>query len=550
MPPIRLAAVRDRVGHFVNRAATELIADRQPSEPGLGLRRILEEQAVALGDAPFASLPDGSLSFRGVNLLANRAANVLSSRGVRPGDVVPVLSGNRLAVLAVWFGCAKLGAVFCPINALLTGDQLLRVLDQAGGRVIVCEASRQDEIATQAASLPRMDSLLVTGTNGPESFDSLLEAASELTPLPLDSDPGAPCKLMFTSGTTGWPKGVIWSRTCETTWARAYGDELIPIDRGESIYTALPLFHVTAQGTVQAALWRGGQVTVDSGFDPFMFWDRVRAANAVAFTYVGTILSTLVRRPPRPDDGDNPVRLIVGAAAPKDRWAEIESRFGARIVETWGQTETASCWMRPERLPQRPGSVGVPSPNMEVRLVRPSGSEAGPGRVGELWIRPRAPHIIFEGYFREGPLQLEDGWYPTGDLLREGAGGEFEFVGRLREAIRRRGEMIPAGVVEEAALAHPDVLEAAAVAVPDEVAVEEEIKLCIVTREGAPIDPAQLLSFLRVRLPRFMVPRYIEIRSQLPKTPSTRIRRLELSLQGTDAAWDAKGRRPASNSRP
>lgn len=526
------------------------------------LRGIIEDRAAALGSLPFLVMPDGQLSYADTDELANRTANALAGLGVAPGDIVMARCGNATPMVATWFGCNKLGAVFMPVNPLLTGEPLRRVMAHAGAKVAVCDRQLLAELAEIRAGLPALRTILVareTGhapgvrvskaglrPDGTYSFDALVEAASSSLPPPFDEDPGAPTKLSYTSGTTGTPKGVLWSRACEATWARCYGEELITIAPGESTYCCLPLSHITCQATVLATLWWGGRITVDDGFDPFGFWNRVRRAEASVFTYVGTLLSVLGRRPERPGDADNPVWRVLGSAAPIELWRDIERRFGLEIAETWGQTETASCWTWPASMPQRPGTVGRPASRFESRIVGPDGVELSPGLSGELWIRPHEPHVMFEGYLSPAGVTreswTEDGWYRTGDVLVRHEDGELSFVGRQREAIRRRGEMIPAGEVEEAALRHPAVAEAAAVGVVADDGVEDEIKLCVVPESGETLNPAELHAYLCERLPRFMQPRYVEVRPELPKTPTTRVQRYRLTDEGVAKAWDAHPR--------
>ncbi|MFN2452390.1 MAG: AMP-binding protein [Candidatus Dormibacteria bacterium] len=520
------------------------------------LRAVLELQARRHAHRPLIALPDGELTYAEADGLADRMAQLLLGLGVQPGDLVAALAPNTVALLATWFGCAKLGAVWMPVNALLVGAPLREVLAHAGTEVAVCDVRLLAELDAVRAGLPRLRHVLVAGPAARVpawalSLERLLEDASTASPPPLDeSDPGAAAKLMYTSGTTGEPKGVVWSRNCEAVWARNYGDELFLTAPGETAYTCLPLFHVTCQGTVLASLWRGGRVVVDASFDPLRFWRRIRESDAVLFTFVGSILAVLARRPERPGDNDNPVRRILGAAAPAERWRDVERRFGVEILETYGQTETASCWMFPRDLPSEPGRVGTPSVRWEARLLTAEGEPAAVGEPGELWMRPLAPHVIFSGYLDETgtvcSAQDEEGWYRTGDLLVRHPEGDYSFSGRLREAIRRRGEMIPAATVELAALGHSAVVEAAAVGVPAPHGVEEEIKLCVVARTGRTLDPAELHAHLRGRLPAFMTPRYIAVLHALPKTPTTRVRKVALSAAGTAGAWDARAGRGGS----
>jgi len=529
------------------------------------VRALLERQAARLGSRPFVTMDGETWTYAEVDEAANRVANLLLARGHRPGDVVAALAGNGFALLATWWGCAKAGLVSLPVNALLRGAPLAAVLADAEVATVVCEAGLAGALSTVAASLPRLRRVLVATPPGSpgdagalaarselvvEAFEDAFETAGTAVPPALDDDPGAPTKLLYTSGTTGEPKGVQWSRACEATHAVAYGDELLPIAEGEALYCCLPLAHITCQGTTLAALRRGGRVTIDRRFDPFGFWPRVRDAEAVAFTYVGTLLSVLAQRQPHPAEAGSALRWILGSAAPADRWRGLEERFGVHIIETWGQTETASCWTAPAFLPQHPGTVGRPSPRFEARLVATAERAAGGGpeaEVGELWIRPKRPHVLFDGYRSRGRLVAEgwseDGWYRTGDLFRWTDEGDLAFVVRVRESVRRRGELIATAEIERVALGLPGVAEAAAVGVPADDGVEEELLLAVVAAPGADLDPGELWAALRTRLPKFMVPRYVAVRAVLPKTPTTRVRKHLVAAAGTAQAFDARSGR-------
>ncbi len=508
----------------------------------------MESQVGRYGERAAIAIAGQTLTYSEIDELGNRAANVLLDRGLTAGDVVGAMDGNGVPMLATWLGCAKAGLVFLPVNPLLSHDPLRAVLTNSGVTAVVVADGLVPILDDARDGIAGLVTVLTAGTSGPDSFNSVLEQASSQRPDELVDDPSAPAKLMYTSGTTGVPKGVLWSRGCEATHGMAYGDELVPIDPGEGVYCCLPLSHVTCQGTTLATWWRGGCITIDNGFDAFGFWRRVREADAKVFTFVGTILSVLGRRRPHPDDADNPVRRILGAAAPADLWHSIEDRFDLSIVDVWGQTETASCWTNPVSLPQSPGTVGRPTERFEAMLVDPAGDDREPvaeETPGELWIRPTRPQVMFEGYLAaDGTIDrsafTDDGWYRTGDLMTQTADGDYRFAGRIREAIRRRGEMISAGPIEAAARGHDAVAEAAAVGVPDEHGVEEEIKLCVVVHDDTDVDPADLHAHLRTRLPRFMVPRYIDLRTKLPKTPSTRVRKFALVAEGTEGTWDAR----------
>ena len=496
-------------------------------------------------------LPDATLTYGEVDRLANAIANVLLQRGVREGSVVMALCHNSAALVGTWFACMKIGAVFAPLNAWLSGDPLTHVMFQARGEVLVCDGPLAGVGHASSRDLPALRTMLVAGAmqqSGFASFDDAVAAASTDAPPTPDADPAAPARLMFTSGTTGESKGVLWSRNAEALHAVCYGDELVQTAPGETVYTCLPLFHVTAQGTLLGTLLRGGRTVVDHRFDPLRFWARTRAVDAVFFPYVGTIISTLLSRPARRRDSDNPVRRAMGSATPAGLWEAFERRFDVVLEDVWGQTETASCWTHAGAAGPVPGSVGVPCDRFDARVVGAGGIEAPLGEPGELWIRPYEPHVIFDGYTHTGtgtalPDVGADGWYRTGDLLARGIDGALSFHGRLRETIRRRGETIAPVEIEAVVARHPAIRECAAIGVPADDGVEDEILLCVVLNQPHAVTPDSLHARLMGDLPRFMVPRFIRIEADLPRTATTRISRGALRASGRAGAWDARAGR-------
>ena len=311
------------------------------------LRDRIEDVVADYRDEECLILPDAALTYGEVDRLADATANALLDRGVREGSVVMTLCDNGAAIVATWFACLKIGAVFAPLNASLSGDPLAHVMASAAGSVLVCDHALAGAARAASRELTGLRRVLVAGGTPPygwESFERAVEtAATQRPPRPV-SKPDAPARLMFTSGTTGESKGVLWSRTAETLHAIHYGDELVRTAPGETVYTCLPLFHVTAQGTLLGTMLRGGRVAVDRRFEPLRFWSRTRAVDAVFFPYVGTIISTLMSRAPRRGDAENPVRRAMGSATPAGLWRAFEERFQLTLEDVWGQTETASCW--------------------------------------------------------------------------------------------------------------------------------------------------------------------------------------------------------------
>lgn len=439
--------------------------------------------------------------------LAHWAAADLRRRGVRPGERVATLIDNSLASLAAWFGSALAGAEYVPVNTRLRGGTLEYILADSAPRVVIADTAHRNAIdaATTSPSSLLLDS---------HSWLAGLGGAAE----PSGLADGGGC-MIYTSGTTGRPKGVQWLSKTQALHARSYARELVPLAPGEHSYSCLPLFHVTCMGVTMATLIQGATVHIDPRFSASTFWSRLSETQAVFFPYVGTILSLLLKdkRAPPP----HRVRFAMGAAAPVDVFARFEQRFGVKLLETWGQTETGSIWLaNHDRVP---GSIGRSCPRADFRLAPIEGM----GLSGELQVRPHDPVSMMRGYHGDAAATAGawvDGWYSTRDLVTEDARGNFFFVGRLADCLRRRGENVSAYEVEQAVLEHPDLVEAAVVGVDAELG-EQDIALYYVERKPGRIAPQALEAWCREHLGDFMVPRYFCAVTEVPKTETQRVQK-------------------------
>lgn len=443
--------------------------------------------------------------------LALRASTDLDRRGVGPGDIVASLLPNRVEFVALWWACAHRGARFHPVNTGLRGDTLAYILTAAEPAVVVAA----DDLATVVRdAVPTSVRVEPAG----RWWDRLPEPSRAVA-----APAGTGGQVIFTSGTTGRPKGVVWPAATQRGHAVAYADELIVLAADEATYACLPLFHVTAQGTTMATLTHGGTIHLDRAFPVRTFWQRLAETGAVAFPFVGSILSVLLK-----DDRPAPphrTRVALGAAAPAAAWAQLADRYGVALVETYGQTEMGGTWLH--NLDGRPGAVGEPCARIQARLVPVDGAPDG---AGELQVRP-----VVEGCFMSGYLDPEhtaaaftvDGWYRTRDLLAQRPDGYYRFIGRTSDAIRRRGENVSAWEVEQAFAAHPGIGEVAAIGVPSEVG-EEDVALYYVTRAGATVTVTELRRWATERLGAFMRPRHYVAVAALPKTQTQRVQKAAL----------------------
>lgn len=454
---------------------------------------------VVFGDV-FTSTPE-------LISLARHAAADLLRRGIRPGDRVASMIDNSLCSLVAWFGSALADAEYVPINTRLRGGTLAYILTDSAPRFVVAGLAYQAAIDACGTLKPRVVLDSVT-------WFADIETATEMGAMAERSG----C-MIYTSGTTGRPKGVQWLSETQALHAVSYARELVPLAQGEHSYSCLPLFHVTCMGVTMATLIQGATVHIDPRFSVSSFWQRLSETKAVFFPYVGTILSLLLkdeRPPPR-----HRVRFAMGAAAPIDVYARFEQRFGVKLLETWGQTETGSIWLaNHDRVP---GSIGRSCPRADFRLAPLEGM----GVAGELQVRPHDCASMMSGYHGEANATAgawADGWYRTRDLVTADAQGNFFFVGRLADCLRRRGENVSAYEVEQAVLNHPDLIEVAVVGVDAELG-EQDIALYYVERCPGRVASPMLEAWCRERLGDFMVPRYYCAVTEFPKTETQRVQK-------------------------
>jgi crotonobetaine/carnitine-CoA ligase len=314
-------------------------------------------------------------------------------------------------------------------------------------------------------------------------------------------------------------------------------------------YCFHPMFHMTRFGSVYTALVAGCPVVLDRRFDPAAFLDRARRYGATATIGHGPMLEAIYRQPERPDDADNPLRTILTAPLPAKIAGDFERRFGVRAIDTWGMTEVTCVTMRPYHEPLRPGCCGRPRDDLlEVAIVDPETDEVLPaGQVGEITVRPREPWVVMQGYLGRPDLTLA-AWrnfrFHSGDFGYLTPDGYLYFAERSGDRIRRRAENVSAYDIESAASAHPRVQDCAAVGVASSFESDDDIKLCVVPVPGpvldeGGLDEADLIRHLARELPHYMVPRYIEMLPELPRTPTGKIQRQALRASGAGpGVWD------------
>lgn len=516
---------------------------RVPAREDCVLRYVLEKRADLHPDRPYIRLPDGSaISYRAFRDQVVRTAAGLAALGVKQGDHVNVWLPNTLDIVRVWFAINWLGAVYVPINTAYRGNLLAHVIANGDAQVMVVSAGLVERLAP--IDRAGLKILVVAGEAAP-AIDGLrsvplvdLDAdPAALPPLARPIEPWDVQSIIYTSGTTGRSKGVLSSYA--HMWHMS-GTEAFPmLDESDCYLTFLPFFHVGGTLPPIGMLNRGGAIGMGGDFTTEAFWPAVRATEATYTILLGVMSNFLAKRPPAADDRDHTLRKVTMIPLPDD-WRAFADRFDLRVWTLFNMTEI-NVPIVSEADPQAVGTCGRQRPGNDLRIVDAHDREVPVGAIGELIIRSDAPWALNSGYYKDAEATAQawrNGWFHTGDAFRRDADGNYFFVDRMKDAIRRRGENISSFEVEAEILAHPKVRECAVVAVPNELA-EDDVLAVVAAVPGEVIEPLELLEFLQPRLAHFMLPRYIRVMADLPRTPTQKVEKYILRQQGLTAeVWD------------
>ncbi|MCE2513079.1 MAG: AMP-binding protein [Acidimicrobiia bacterium] len=506
---------------------------------------------------------------------AETLAGGLASIGVQSGEVVCHMSPNHPEAVVTMLALLRLGAVECPVNAGLRGEQLAHVLNHSGAWALILDGSLADRVAEQLPAAPDIKTVVQRGlglatdptpaaraipaSSVPQvaaggagsafqdpagvavaDYDDVLGTGERPPPFRPPS-PGDAMNIIYTSGTTGPAKGAVLPQAFPIEQARIKIEQW-GLTADDVMFSALPLYHVNARfSTLGTALVVDGRAALVSRFSASTFWDQARSAGATEVGVVGAVSSILLRQEPGPADRDHNVRMMHGAAGiPVERRADFEERFGLRLVTGFAMTETGHFSTTSPDDPMRYRASGRPVSQYEVAVVDVDDHEVPPGTVGELVVRPRVPGVMMTGYHRQPEVTaaaFRNGWFHTGDLATIEPDGYIRWVDRAADAIRRRGEMISSTEVERAVCELDTVAECAAVGVPSELG-EEEVKLVVVAEPGRSLDPAALQRHCQRTLPDFCQPRYLEILEELPKGATHKVNKHQLRHTDGPAVLD------------
>lgn len=494
---------------------------------------VLDRRAEQHPDRVMMSIAGVDVTFEQMRQRSCAAANMLTELGVGRGDRVALFTATCPEWVYFWLGAARISAVSAAVNAASKGDFLLHTLRLSRAKVVFTDAERRPRVDEVADGLDTVTSIVVQ--------DDSLRGALQREPARAQSNAARAdelASLFYTSGTTGPSKAVA------TTWHYLFSVAATVASAwnfhaGEVLWTAMPLFHLSAAPSVLAPMLVGGTTVLADAFHPAEVWDDVRARGAVGFFGAGAMVSMLQNLPADPRDARLPLRFISAAPIDANSYRDIEKRYGCRIVTMYGMTEAFPIAVKGVADDGVPGTSGRPNPNFDVRIVDDNGHPLPAGTVGEIACRARRPHVMSEGYVGQGSrVDPHPEWFRTGDLGRLDADQNLTYVDRIKDSLRRRGENVSSVEVETVVMRHPAVAEAAAVGVPSELG-EDDILLVVTLCPGARLDCAELLDFCAARMPYFCVPRFVETVNELPKNVIGRVRKDLLRTRGLKAGvWD------------
>jgi crotonobetaine/carnitine-CoA ligase len=501
------------------------------------LPRMLALQAERHGDRTLVTVSGRTWTVNEACTVAARRGGSLREAGVGRGDRVAVICGNRQELLELVLGCAWIGAVLVPINTAAMGPQIGYYLRDSGARLLVAEPGFLARLPL-AGTLPVRQIWVVDGHHDGSAASIPFPPLADPVP-PEAVLPGDPLAVLYTSGTTGPSKGVVSSHA-QYYWWGVNSAALLEVGPDDVLCTTLPLFHINALNTLSQALLTGAHMVLESRFSASGFWPAMAARNATVVYLLGAMVPILLAQPATAAERTHNVRRGLGPGVPPDLMDAFTARTGVALVDGYGSTET-NFVIGETVADRRSGRMGRIRPGFEAQVVDEHDNPVAADVPGELLLRADEPFAFASGNFGMAEKTVEawrNLWFHTGDRVARDAGGQFRFIDRLKDVIRRRGENISSHEVEQMLLSHPDIAAVAVFPVASDLA-EDEVMAALVLRPDRGFDPVALMRFCETRMPYFAVPRYVEVLSDLPRTESGKVQKFKLRERGvTPATWD------------
>lgn len=506
-------------------------------------------RAADFPDRRFLSCAGSERTFGEVGEVALRIGNGLRGLGIEGGSRLAVLAGTRMEFAELYLGCAQAGVVEVPLNAFLKGEFLRYQLEDSEATAIAVDAAGYESLAPILDRLPNLATIILfddfNGSRVPREIVPYgeLVAAGTVASLPA-VDASDLAALLYTSGTTGLPKGCMISHGYALRFARHWR-RVLELTEDDYLQVLYPLFHASAQiAGLLSPLMAGCAVNLEAAFSAQAFAKQLCEEQYTTVAGVGAHVLLFLAQPASEWERSHSVRAMFFAPCPPAARAELAERFGVEVTASlYGQTEC--CPVTYDALGSKDSSnttsCGRAPSDLEIAIVDDDGHPLSAGEAGEIIARPLNRYAVFDGYWRNEEATkraFRDGWYHTGDVGRLVSDGTLSFIDRKKNVIRRRGENVSSMELENAIAAHPKVEDAAVFPIPSEF-IEDEIMAVLELREGEDTTPEELFSYFEANLPYFAIPRYVDIATEIPRNALQKVVKTALQERGvTETTWD------------
>lgn len=522
----------------------------EPPETVRTVKEAIERKASENADEVYFQYADKEITYGELDRRANAIANGLQGR-VNPGDHVCLFLYNSPEYVYMYFALAKAGAVATPIDTRFASDTLAHILSHSDANVIFFDSSTKESYESVRTRVPNTSTEYFVGEQPADrsyyDFDQLLDGEQSSPPDVTVTETDTFSLTYVQQSASQQPKGVLLPHFSYVNTGWESSRNLFELSEEDRILSPLPLYSIfPVQVGVMAPLFSDVQFVLENQFDPERFWDQISSYDATVFLYLSRMLSVLSNQDTEPEGGSTSAEFALGHsfgfATDEDVFRNFERRFGVTILELYGNTQSGSL-ATANRLDQRKiGSVGRPISYAKVKIVDENDRSVEPGQTGEIVIRSTRSNAMMKGYYNDPERTVRDWrnrWIHTGDYGYLDDDGYLHFIGDREDSIYRASitSRISSLEIMSVINTHPDVRNSVVIGVDDGYG-NEEIKAIVVTNEGSDISPIDIHEHCRQHLPYIKIPRYIELRDELPKTPSGRVRKQQLQEEGVGDAWD------------
>jgi acyl-CoA synthetase (AMP-forming)/AMP-acid ligase II len=512
---------------------------------------LLERRAATCGEETFFRCSGEAYTYRELNARANAIASELHANGVADGDVVGIYMYNRPEYLYAVFALAKLGAVAAPIDTRFTGDALTHVLSETDADVVVLDEetrSAYEAVRNDAATIGTEFYVGPDASQGPYRDFELLLGGDERSPPDVEVGGSDPCAVIYVQRyRRPDPQGVVLPHYSYVNTGRESSRELLDLSEDDCVFTTLPFYSsYPMQMGVAGAMMAGAEFAFEKQFDGDRFWEWIRQYDATVFLYLGRMLSVLYNQETRDGDEDNPAAYAIGHGfgfgSDETMIANFERRFDVTVLEAYGITPSATIATANRPGDRRLGSVGKPTTDAAVKIVDGDDWEVPTGETGEILLRSTSPNAMFSGFHADDSLTADvcrNQWIHTNDVGYVDEDGYLYFVASKTNTIHlgRVAGRISSLEIESVIGSHPAVEDAVVFGVPEQHG-DEAIKAVVVPAEGERVNPIDVSEHCEKQLTYHKLPRYVEIRDELPRSPSGKVRKDRLEETAPPRVWD------------